>query len=151
MTSIHEEMRRKAARPNPFDQSEVQRVRGHHVTIYKPARGSDCTNGGVTANATDAIVVVSEREAERDRLPEWRVDEHTCVLRLVERRQFGPYLQPVDGDVHGRAIGPMAGGNYAGSYDSRWRAFLREHGCDADLVAVHDRYETQEEYDILSR
>jgi hypothetical protein len=40
----------------------------------------------------------------------------------------------------------MMGGNYAGSSDSRWTELTKGH----DLVAVHDRNETQAQYDYLS-
>lgn len=41
----------------------------------------------------------------------------------------------------------VAGGNILYTSDGRWKKIT---GCDYPLT-IHDRYETQEQYDILSR
>lgn len=43
-------------------------------------------------------------------------------------------------------VGPMMGGNYAGTSDSRWGRAVGFYGA----VAIHDRYETVERYAQLS-
>ena len=75
------------------------------------------------------------------------------LYRFVWRDQFGYHLEPVD-QPEGM-IGPMANGVYA-EIDSMVREKLaKEKGIKGyavpELVRVHDRFETQEMYDDLSR
>lgn len=59
----------------------------------------------------------------------------------------------VEATVAERPIGPMAGGTYIATSDSRFSELVREitGGDFYGAVALHDRYEDQETYDTLSR
>lgn len=75
------------------------------------------------------------------------------LYRFVWRDAFGYHLEPVD-QPEGM-IGPMANGVYA-EIDSLVISKLakakgiKEYAVP-DLVSVHDRFETPEMYDLLSR
>lgn len=126
-------------------------MRGISVNIYRPDMG-DCTNGGVTspARAEGKIFVVFDEAIERGNwdLAECEDNEKIVCLKVVRRWTGTPneylHLEPMFGRPEGQA-GPMAGGNYAGSSDSRFR------DVSPYPLPIHDRWETWEQYDMLSR
>lgn len=117
--------------------------------------GSDCTNGGASSRWKDLYLC-------RDYVTEDDVIEYCeankCmheVERFVNtetRFLFGREYKNIKLVFEGRQkirnlIGGMSGGNLLYSCDSRWEEIT---GCPYPL-SIHDRYETQEQYDILSR
>lgn len=118
---------------------------GLMVTILRPADGSDCTNGGVTGRHIHAVLVDAEGPFEPT--------PDMPGLRLVRRTICGePYLHavPVDGPegddgLGPRNVGPMFGGSFITSSDSRFRA------VNAYPIPVHDRWESARTNDMLSR
>jgi hypothetical protein len=68
---------------------------------------------------------------------------------------YPPVLMPYDIALNGvtNGVGPMFGGNYAGASDSRFGDLVRGiFDCPgADLVPIHDRVETPEQYRALSQ
>lgn len=108
----------------------------------------DCTNGGASANVRQITVINLGKDAEifdaTSDSPAFRLECHTPgCLRLV----------PVGDPREKTSIGPMFGGNYAATSDSRF-----SEACEKLLgyrfygaVAIHDRFETQRQYDVLSR
>jgi hypothetical protein len=68
-----------------------------------------------------------------------------------------PHLVPEDiaRDGAGPNVGPMFGGNYAGTSDARFDDIIRQafghSGTVGGLVAVHDRIETPDQYRALSQ
>lgn len=113
----------------------------------------DPTNGGVSGRCNEIMVACdsgNERDIDAYNPPEnlFRVEEMNIgfcrALHLV------PYSSHKDG-----LVGPMFGGNYATTSDSRWGRWLSERFGAAfrfnTCLAIHDRYETQELYDALSR
>lgn len=126
---------------------------GLPVDLYSNARYRACANGGVTERY-DRFVVVN-------------------IPGPFEPADDAPALLLVPGNLRGYAklvaavsvnggwfekrpegmIGPMMGGNYAGTSDSRFREAVEKitgRGSEG-LVPVHDRYETPADYDRLSR
>lgn len=93
----------------------------------------DCTNGGVTATA-DAVLLLAPGAPvpEGCRLP---------VLRVVPRPHFGDVIA-VPLEHKKREVGPMDGGNFVHTCDSRYREVT---GVWYPL-AVHDRFESVELY-----
>jgi len=75
------------------------------------------------------------------------------LYRFVWRDQFGYHLEPVD-QPEGM-IGPMANGVYAEIPSMVREKLAKAKGIKGyavpELVRVHDRFETQEMYDALSR
>lgn len=112
---------------------------GLSVDILRPADGSDCTNGGVSSRATSAILVgegVPEIFSPRPGVP---------VLRLVIRWRGTPneYMHAEPVEAPAGKVGPMFGGNFIKTSDSRFPSRYP--------IPIHDRYDTAEDYDYLSR
>ena len=136
--------------------AEPRKVRGFRLTIYRPAGLGDCTNGGVSATATSVVVPSGEKCGKELNLPEWTIGPDTCVLHF---RTDGPLNVLADSTdekdaqvLSGELVGPMPGGNYAGTSDSRWNDFLEGWGiARGTLLAIYDRYETPEQNEALSR
>lgn len=117
---------------------------GLSVSIYRWCLG-DCTNGGESSRA-----------------------ESVCVINIPGPFNPGPYLPAFElvegpgGKGHAilrpvksqpGKIGPMFGGNFGYSTDSRFSQALRDlTGLPhSGAVHIHDRYETAEEYEALTR
>lgn len=63
---------------------------------------------------------------------------------LIVRNARGTYIVPADSPSG--LLGPMNGGTFAASSDSRFRDFVDLYGA----IPVHDRFETPEQYRNLS-
>lgn len=101
-------------------------MKGMHVSILKAADMSDCTNHGITSKATSALLV-------GEGVPEiFEADENQPVL-VLDTKYFRdciravPAVQPTD------KAGPMFGGNFIFSSDSRFPSRYP--------IPVHDRFE----------
>lgn len=102
------------------------------LSIYKFPLG-DCTNGGVSSIADriympceDGPIHASKVEQEWILFPEKRGQEYWALKPA--------YIPP-------NMVGPMSGGNLAYCSDSRVKR----------VYHIHDRFETQETYNALSR
>lgn len=110
------------------------------VSVFRDARlPGDYTNGGISA-AYDELFLVSHFG--------WKdvPDDDPRLVRVVKRKLFSDGVTricavPVNPDRGDRVIGPMFGGNFIYSCDSRFPSDYP--------IPVHDRYETQEQYDLL--
>ena len=75
------------------------------------------------------------------------------LYRFVWRDAFGYHLEPVDQPED--KVGPMANGVYAEIDDLVRKKLAKEKGIEEyavpELIRVHDRFETQELYNSLSR
>jgi hypothetical protein len=107
------------------------------TSIYKH-NGQDCSNRGLSS-AFDSVVVV----------PEGHTDPAPNAVRIVKRRMGGRVLfhaEPIH-FVKPGAVGPMMGGTYINLTGYTFN--LPEHPELDDFygaVALHDRFETVEEY-----
>lgn len=133
--------------------------------VLRPAGMQDCTGHGITARFTvldvilDVPYLMTEFDGKEyfDRPDEKAVEEYArksgldprTVVLLCDKRNnpiYSPYLKPLDsvyGVRDGRKLtGPCAGGNYVA---------CREPGENEKVIRVHDRYDTQEAWDGLSR
>ena len=117
------------------------------VRVYRQDR-YDATNGGASG-LHDELYLEHPRgfiEIEAD-------DER--LFRVGVSYGGHPLLIPMNpiADGAGPMVGPMMGGNYAASPDTRFYELIRlATGRDFyGAVAIHDRYETPEQYDLLSR
>ena len=114
------------------------------IDVYKNKSYERCSNGGITERFDRLLLVCKEGFIEVD---DENPPENLVVLK--ERHLFGnthyhiePYRKPDKG-----CVGWMAGGSYAATCDSRFTNML---GGLYAAISVHDRQETQEEYNILS-
>ena len=106
-------------------------VKGLLVFVYRDAAGGDCTNGGVTGKATQAILVGDGIPGIFDVRPD------LPALRIVKRAfSWGEYVHAEPVDRPDGLCGPMFGGNFIHSSDAR---FPNKYP-----IPVHDRFETQE-------
>lgn len=114
---------------------------GLTVSVYRD-NGMNCTNG---ASATYDRLLVTNVDG-----PFNPTDDRPTYI--ISTNGFGnPILIP-ENQPKGM-IGPMFGGNYAACCDSRFNAKVREiAGHDFyGALPIHDRFETQENYDSLCR
>jgi hypothetical protein len=113
-------------------------MKGLLVFVLRHADGTDCTNGGITSKVSKAILV-------GDGIPEiFTPNEDAPALRLVRRNIDGEYLhaEPVEGK-DAKRVGWMTGGNFIYTSDARFPS--------RQPISVHDRQETVEQYEALSR
>ena len=104
------------------------------VWVYRSPGLGDCTNGGISARHDRLLLQCPDG-------PEEVAPGDERLLCLVDR---GGHLhaEPVT-RPQGRMAGPMFGGNYISTSDSRFGAPYP--------IPVHDRWGTWEMYDLLSR
>jgi hypothetical protein len=117
-----------------------------HVNVFRDSLG-DCTNNGITSkhNSLTMFVDCSDQEA-LEYCKENNIDPNSCII-LVRRMLWGErhdYAEPLI-KPSGK-VGPMMGGNFVYTCDSRMHDWAKSWLP----IPVHDRYETQEEYDLLS-
>lgn len=114
---------------------------GLTVSIYKTDR--DCTNGGASSRATQALLIgrgvagsFTVGDADRRGEP---------VFRLVCRDFRGAsYLSAVPADAEGDGVGRyMFGGNFLYTSDSRFADVFRTFGVASSgyPIPIHDRKE----------
>ena len=125
----------------------------------------DPTYGGITARHDRLVVVGTICGGEAmEPLPSkaqvYEVSGDAPAVVLVENREpgfFGPSLVPlqcIDPDTPGKFrvpkhfVGPVAGGNFAGTADLKWLALglMFGDGRSLELVPVHDRIENMWKY-----
>lgn len=125
--------------------------------VYRSAdRIGDCTNGGASSR-WNSLYLCKDYVTEDD---VYEYCETNNCLHEIERfvntetrKLFGHKIyKNIKLVFEGRQkirnmLGGMSGGNLLYSCDSRWSEIT---GCDYPL-SIHDRYETQEQYDMLSR
>ena len=98
------------------------------VFVLRSSLG-DCTLNGVTSQCT-TFTLLGENEEPAGKGP---------FLRLAKRHGH-IYCEPIESKPG--AIGPMNGGNFVYTSDSRWRDLVG-HGYP---ISVHDRFETVAQY-----
>ncbi len=115
----------------------MAKVKTLPVEVYRWSLG-DCTNSGISSRHNKLYLICPDGWFEMD-------EQDERLIKLVYREIGGkPYVhaEPVN-DPHKKEIAYMSGGNFIYSCDGR---FPHDYP-----ISLHDRSETQEEYDILSR
>lgn len=125
-------------------------MKGLGVSVYRDTSLGDCSNYGVTcpeaAEGKRFVIFDPTLEGHID-LEEAKANPDCVCLKVIRRNIGGEYLhvEPMFGRPEGMA-GPMFGGNYVMTSDSRFgEAFGRRP------LPVHDRWETWEQNEALSR
>ena len=111
-------------------------MKGLLVFVYRGVSFGDCTAGGMSSRV-DKFVLVGENED----CDVFEADENSPALKLV-RREAGTkreYLHAEPLETPDGKLGPMMGGNFIYSSDSRFPSRYP--------IPIHDRFETQEQYD----
>ena len=112
------------------------------VSIFEDKSIGNCSNNGISARHNEILLLHPYGNIEVD---EKNPPENLC--KVVERVfSFGTYkhIEPVAKTKPGN-VGWMAGGSICHSSDARFREY-----SDYPLM-LHDRQETTEEYEFLSR
>lgn len=114
-------------------------MRALPLGIYKSNLG-DCSNGGISSRFREILLICDEGHIEID---ENNPPENLCKL-VVKDYGFTVYkhIEPV---AKANGVGWMAGGTLVYTCDSRFRRM-----SEYPLV-LHDRTESQKEYDALSK
>lgn len=112
------------------------------ISVYRENRLGDCTNGGITSRYDRLLLICEEgyKEVDENNPPENLVKIVTRFICGREYKHIEPYAS-----VDAGCVGWMSGGNIAYSCDSRFSR-MSEYP-----LSVHDRQETQAQYDMLSR
>lgn len=110
------------------------------ISVYKNGRYGDCTNGGITSRYNELLLICETGfvTVDEDNLPENLVK---VVTRTIGGREY-KHIEPVANTDRG-SVGWMYGGNLAYCSDSRFREFSEYPLC------VHDRQESQKQYDAM--
>ena len=116
------------------------------ITVYYNRQYRGCANGGITERFEELLLICPEGFID--------IDENNPpenLVKLVKRHLFGedyyhiePYVRPNKG-----CVGWMAGGSYAATSDSRFSRMMNI-SARYGAISVHDRQETQSDYDMLS-
>lgn len=114
------------------------------VNIFK-ANGEDWSNGGLSSKYNECYVECEDGWITEDRVPQ------DAIVQIVSNA-FGTIAAKPFAPVEKDCVGYMFGGCYISSSDSRFSKICEKllghsfHGA----VALHDRTETQKEYNLLS-
>lgn len=112
------------------------------ISVYTDKGIGNCSNNGISERF-DKLLIVHDSgfiDIDPENPPENLVK---LVVRNIGGREY-KHLEPVVRPDKG-CVGWMFGGDYAGCSDSRFREI-----SDYPLP-IHDRQESQEMYDMLSR
>lgn len=111
------------------------------INVYRHGK-TDCTNHGISSRFNELLLVCPRGFVDVD--PE-NPPENLAVLE--KRHLFGRDVYSIKPYAKAEGVGWMMGGNYGATSDSRFSDML---GGMYGAVAIHDRDETQEQYDMLS-
>lgn len=114
-------------------------MRALPLEIFKSHLG-DCSNGGISSRYREILLICPEGHVEVD---ENNPPENLC--KLVERNIFGEIYRHVEPVAKANGVGWMASGAIVYTCDSRFR------DMSPYPLVLHDRTESQELYDMLSR
>lgn len=111
------------------------------ISVYSNRLYRGCSNGGITERFDELLLICPDGFIEVD-----ENDPPENLVKVVKRHLFGEdyfHIEPYTSTDKG-CVGWMAGGSYAATSDSRfWRMVGGHHGA----VSVHDRQESQTQYD----
>lgn len=114
------------------------------VIILRPNDIGDCTNGGVSAptSGNKYLTLIGEH----DPIP---TNPRFPVIRVNKRWVGSPneYICAQDVVRPKDVLGPMAGGNFVWQRGDEYKRIVGHEYP----ISLHDRFETQADYDALSR
>ena len=112
-------------------------MRALPINVYKDRHG-DCSNGGITSKYSSLLLICDEGFIEVD---ESNPPEN--LVKIVTRNLFGSEYKHIEPVAHTDAgcVGWMAVGCIGYTSDSRFSRMSQYP------LSIHDRQETQEDYD----
>ena len=115
-------------------------AKGLVVEIFRPANFPDCTNNGISGKVHKAILTgygMTELFEPSSDCPELKI-----VCRILQGKKYY-HCEPISGLIP-HNVGWFMGGNFVYSCDGRYRNVIEYP------MPIHDRQETQEQYNSLS-
>ena len=115
-------------------------MRALPISIYEDKGIGNCSNNGISSRYKDVLLICEEGYVviDENNLPE-------NLVKLVTRNLFGKEYKHIEPVAKPSGAGWMAGGSLVYSCDSRFRE-MSEYP-----LSLHDRQESWELYDMLSR
>ena len=113
------------------------------VYVYRRNSPGDSTNGGISSRF-DTLICLCDNgflDVDLENPPE-------NLVHVVRRHLFGSFVYHIEPVARPSGVGWMAGGNFAQTSDSRFYDLI---GGMYGAVSIHDRQESREMYDLLSR
>lgn len=110
------------------------------IEVFSNKTFRGCSNGGISERFDTLLLICEDGfiDVDESNPPENLVKVVTRSLYDGEYKHIEPYKKATE-------IGYMAGGSYASSPDSRFSKISKYP------LSIHDRQESQELYDALSR
>jgi hypothetical protein len=110
------------------------------IYVYKNATFKGCSNNGISEKFDSLLLVCEEGfiTIDENNLPE-------NLVKIVVRNLWGNEYKHIEPFKKASGVGYMSGGAYASSSDSRFSQI------SPYPLSIHDRDESQEQYDRLSR
>lgn len=114
------------------------KLRALPIRVYRDNGLGDSTNNGISSRYDELLLLCEDGHViiDMDNPPE-------NLVNIVERKLFGEIYLHIEPYARPQHIGWMYGGNIACTSDSRFKSRYP--------LKIHDRQETQKEYDMLSR
>lgn len=112
------------------------------ISVLRNRMMGDCTNGGVSSKYDTLLLICEQGYIKVD-----EANPPENLVKIVKRERWGETTYHIEPYARPQHLGWMHGGNYAASSDSRFGEMINFYGA----VAIHDRQETQELYDLLSK
>ena len=113
------------------------------LNIYKPGYG-DCSNGGLSSKYESCYIECEDGWMDEDKVPA------DAIVKL-EKGAFGTVHLVPEEPTDANHTPYMFGGCYVSTSDSRWSKMIEKLGLSHVAIALHDRTETWEDYEALSR
>jgi len=122
---------------------------GLTVSIYRT--DGDYSNGGVSGRVNQLTLINVEGPFEpSDNAPAAKLVEGNLGMGYAKVIPCIDHPTNMMGDMS-KLIGPMMGGTYVSTSDSRFSEKLQKLGVNRGVaIPFHDRYETSEQYRALS-
>ena len=122
-------------------------MKGMTMSIWKDNSIGECSNGGIS-KWVNRVTVVCIPEVFRANISE---PNERAPAVVIKKRGSYVYAEPLESPKEGN-VGWMMGGSCISTSDSRWSEYLdAEFGFPGRFIPLHDRQETMEEYEALSR
>lgn len=112
-------------------------IRGLRCYVYTNPLFKGCSNGGISSRVTEVTLVGPD-------IPQiFYVSAEAPAVKLVKRNIGGEYVHAEPVEQPEGVCGPSAGGAFIHSSDSRFPSKYP--------ISLHDRFDTWEHYEALSK
>ena len=122
------------------------------IFVTKEPGYENCSNGGISSKFKQVCIVNADGPSEpQPDCPAVIIESHyRGIVRAIPAQLVGGHWRAVE---MSHCVGPMAGGAFIHTSDSRFGELVEKliGGRFYGAVALHDRFESTEDYDRLSR